>query len=303
MYTASPKCAVIFKAYAWDPFVERQARRLAESAGALDFYVLMDETGGPAGSIPFERVTRFTCATLEAEGLAMRYAVGGVLWWNPDYAHYHFQQQHPEYDHYLFVEYDCVVQCDLEGLVARAISQDAGLVALPISKNFEQWHWTPYQRDVYPAGENKLALLNVCLFSSAALKMLHQRRLAMKSDSSVLGWPSSELFVPSEVVRAGFKWVSLAEFGDVSSYDWFPPTMEDDLHQSQGDAFLHPVLDRRRYIMSMLHNRGALPAGELKRALARFPREEYAKLIWPAARRGAARRIQHKITRWRAQMA
>jgi len=265
--------------------------------------VLMDETGGPAGSIPFERVTRFTCATLEAEGLAMRYAVGGVLWWNPDYAHYHFQQQHPEYDHYLFVEYDCVVHCDLEGLVARAISQDAGLVALPISKKFEQWHWTPYQRDVYPAGENKLALLNVCLFSSAALKMLHQRRLAMKSDSSVLGWPSSELFVPSEVVRAGFKWVSLAEFGDVSNYDWFPPTMEDDLGSAQGDAFLHPVLDRRRYIMSMLHNRGALPAGELKRALARFPREEYAKLIWPAARRGAARRIQHKITRWRAQIA
>jgi hypothetical protein len=303
MNTASPKCAVIFKAYSWDPFVERQARRLAESAGALDFYVLMDETGGPAGSIPFERVTRFTCATLEAEGLAMRFAVGGVLWWNPDYAHYHFQQQHPEYDHYLFVEYDCVVQCHLEGLVARAISQDAGLVALPISKTFEQWHWTPYQRDVYSAGENKLALLNVCLFSSAALKMLYQRRLAMKSDSSVLGWPSSELFVPSEVVRAGFKWISLAEFGDVSNYDWFPPTMEDDLHQSQGDAFLHPVLDRRRYIMSMLHNRGALPAGELKRALARFPREEYAKLIWPAARRGAARRIQHKITRWRAQIA
>jgi hypothetical protein len=303
MHSSSPKCAVIFKAYAWDAFVERQARRLAQSAGSLDFYVLMDETGGSTGSIPFERVVRFTCATLEAEGLAQRYAVGGVLWWNPDYAHYHFQQQHPEYDHYMFVEYDCVVQCDLELLVARAISQDAGLVAMPIAKNFEDWHWAPYQRDVYAAGENKLALLNVCLFTSTALKMLHQRRLSMKSDPSVTSWPSSELFVPSEVERAGLKWVSLAEFGNVSNYDWFPPTLEDDLHQSQGDAFLHPVLDRRRYIMSMLHNRGSLPAGELKRALARFPREEYAKLIWPAARRGAARRIQHKITRWRAQMA
>ena len=302
MNTAAPKCAVIFKAYAWDAFVERQARRLAESAGALDFYVLMDETGGPVGSIPFERVIRFTCADLEAEGLAMRYAVGGVLWWNPDYAHYHFQQQHPEYDHYLFVEYDCVVQCSLEQFVARAISQDAGLVALPISRDFEQWHWTPYQRDVYPAGKNKLALLNVCLFTSAALKMLHQRRLSMKSDPSVLSWPSSELFVPSEVVRAGLKWISLAEFGDVNKYDWFPPTLEDDLRPAQGDTFLHPVLDRRRYITSMLHNRGSLPSGELKRALARFPREEYAKLIWPAARQGAVRRIQHKLLRLRQEV-
>jgi hypothetical protein len=298
MNTASPNCAVVFKAYAWDSFVERQARRLAESAGALDFYVLMDETGGPVGSIPFERVVRFTCADLEAGGLAMRFAVGGVLWWNPDYAHYHFQQQHPEYDHYLFVEYDCVVQCS-----ARAISQDADLVALPITRSFEQWHWTPYQRDVYPAGENKLALLNVSLFTSAALTLLHQRRLRMNVDPSVLSWPSSELFVPSEIVRAGMKWLSLAEFGDVNNYDWFPPTMEDDLRAAPVDTFIHPVLDRRRYITSILHNKGSLRAGELKRALARFPRQEYAKLIWPLARKGAARRIQHKITRWRAQMA
>jgi hypothetical protein len=303
MNTAVPHCAVIFKAYAWDAFVERQARRLAESAGAMDFYVLIDETAGPAGPIPFERVIRFTCADLEAAGMAMRFAVGGVLWWNPDYAHYHFLEQQPGYDHYLFVEYDCVVQSSLEHFVARAISQDAGLVALPISRTFEQWHWTPYQRDVYPAGENELALLNVSLFSSAALKLLHQRRLAMNVDPSVVSWPSSELFVPSEIVRAGMKWISLADFGDVSNYDWFPPTMEEDLRPGQGDTFLHPVLDRRRYIVSILQNKGSLPAGELKRALARFPREEYAKLIWPAARKGAARRIQHKITRWRAQMA
>ena len=213
---------------------------------------------------------RFTCADLEAAGMAMRFAVGGVLWWNPDYAHYHFLEQQPGYDHYLFVEYDCVVQCSLERFVARAISQDAGLVALPISRTFEQWHWTPYQRDVYPAGQNKLALLNVSLYSSAALKLLHQRRLAMNVDPSVVSWPSSELFVPSEIVRAGMKWISLADFGDVSNYDWFPPTMEDDLRPGQGDTFLHPVLDRRRYIVSLLQNKGSLPAGELKQSTRSF---------------------------------
>ena len=302
MTITAPCCAVVFKAYAWDGFVERQARRLAEAAGSLDFYVLIDETGGSVGPIPFERVIRFTCADLESASLAMRFGVGGVLWWNPDYAHYQFRAQCPDYDYYLFVEYDCVVQCSLQQFVVRAVSRGADLVALPISRPFELWHWMPYQRDAYPTGEIKLALLNVCFLSSPALQLLHQRRLAMKSDPSIRGWPSSEVFLPSEVVRAGMTWLSLADFGDVSHYDWFPPTMEEDLRPGDSDAFLHPVLDRRRYLASMLHNRGSLQPGELERALSRFPREEYAKLIWPAARNRAVRWTRHKLVQWRNQM-
>jgi hypothetical protein len=302
MTTTAPRCAVVLKTYAWDEFAERQARRLAEAAGALDFYVSVDETNGPAGPIPFERVTRFTCDDLAAAGLPMRYAVGGVLWWNPDYAHYQFLAQYPDYDYYLFVEYDCVVQCSVEQFVVRAASREADLVALPITRPFKKWHWMPYQRDVYPLGEVKLALLNACLFSSAALKLLHQRRLAMGADPFMRSWPSSEVFVPTEVARAGMTWLSLADFGDVSRCDWFPPTMEEDLRPSDGAAFLHPVLDRRRYVSSMLYNRGSLAPGELYRALSRFRREEYAKLIWPAARQGALRGIQHKLLRLRQQV-
>lgn len=302
MSTALPRCAVVFKTYAWDGFVERQARRLAEAAGALDFYVSVDETGGLVGPIPFERVIRFTCADLAATGLAMRSAVGGVLWWNPDYAHYQFMAQYPDYDYYLFAEYDCVTQCSLEQFVVDAIARRADLVALPISVPFNQWHWMPYQRDVYSFAEAKLALLNVCLFSAAALARLRKRRLAMSSDPSLRDWPSSEVFVPSEVVRAGMTWLSLADFGNVSHCDWFPPTLEEDLGPGDGDRFLHPVLDRPRYVASLLHNRGSLPRGELDRALSRFRRDEYAKLIRPAARKAAVRRIQHKLVRLREQV-
>ena len=51
MTNTVPRCAVVFKTYAWDGFVERQARRLAEAAGALDFYISVDETNGPVGPI------------------------------------------------------------------------------------------------------------------------------------------------------------------------------------------------------------------------------------------------------------
>ena len=131
MTTTAPRCAVVFKTYAWDEFVERQARRLAEAAGSLDFYVSIDETGGPVGPIPFERVIRFTCTDLAAAGLPMRSAVGATLWWNPDYAHYQFFAQCPDYDYYLFVEYDCVVQCSVQEFVVRAVSRGADLVAVP----------------------------------------------------------------------------------------------------------------------------------------------------------------------------
>jgi len=302
MTTTVPRCAVVLKTYAWDEFVARQAQRLSEAAGALDFYISVDESNGPVGPIPFEHVVRFTCAGLSVAGLPMRYSVGGVLWWNPDYAHYQFLSQHPDYDYYLFVEYDCVAQCSLEQFVVRAAARGADFVALPITRPFKEWHWMPYQRAVYPPGKVKLSLLNVCLFSSAALNQLHQRRLAMHADPSMRQWPSSEVFVPTEVARAGMTWVSLAEFGDVSHCDWFPPTMEEDLRPSDHDTFLHPVLDRRRYVSSMLHNRGSLAPGELDRALARFRREEYAKLLWPSTRQLAVRRIQHKLLRLRQEV-
>jgi hypothetical protein len=302
MSATIPRCAVVFKTYAWDGFVERQARRMAEAAGALDFYISVDETNGPVGPIPFERVIRFTCDDLAAAGLPMRAVSGGVLWWNPDYAHYQFLEQCPDYDYYLFVEYDCVVQCSLEQMVVRAASRGADFVAFAITCPFDEWYWAPYQRNLYPAAEIKLAMINVCFHSARALKLLRQRRMAMNSDPSVRSWPNAELFLPTEMFRAGMTCLLLDDFGDVSRFAWFPPTFEEDLRPGDGNAFLHPVLDRRRYIASMIHNIGTVGRAELERALARFPREEYAKLIWPATRQGAVRRVQHKLLRLRQQV-
>jgi hypothetical protein len=164
-----------------------------------------------------------------------------------------------------------------------------------MSSVFDEWHWTPYQRNVYGADEVGRALLCVSLYSSRALNMLCQRRLAMSSDPSVQEWPNSELFVPTEVLRAGMTWLPLQDFGDVSGYVWFPPALEDDLPFTNSAAFFHPVLDRRRYISSMLDNRGSLAPGELTHALSRFPRQEYAHLVWQSTRKGVVKALRHKI--------
>ena len=168
---------------------------------------------------------------------------------------------------------------------------------MPMESKFHEWHWWPYLRNIYRPDEVDRALLCVCFHSSSALKLLYQRRLEMSADPSVAEWPNSELFVSTEVVRAGISWLPLADFADLSNYGWFPPTLEEDLRPGAGNTFLHPVLDRRRYISSMVNNRGSLQPGELDRALSRFPREQYAHIIKPSARKGAIQAMRHKLRR------
>src|ERR1700742_4753961 len=97
--------AVIFKTYTWDSFVHRQASRCRAATGDGDFFIMVDETNRSIGDIPFERVVRTTNAQLVSFGLANRFEVGSLIWWNADYPHYQFQDQYPDYDYYVFVEY------------------------------------------------------------------------------------------------------------------------------------------------------------------------------------------------------
>jgi hypothetical protein len=297
MTTSVPSCAVVLKASGWDPFLERQSLRLRAAAGGMDLYLSLDETGGRVGAVDMDQVVRFTGSELAAGGLALRSPVGSPLWWNSDYAHYHFLQQCPHYDYYLFVEYDCVVQASLETFVTRAAAQRADLVAYPMSSPFDRWHWTPYQRNVYPRKDIGRSLLCFSLYSARALTLLYGRRLAMSSDPNIKEWPSAELFVPTEIKLANMKWLPLGEFGDVSRYKWFPPSLEDDLTESSGNVFLHPVLDRPRYLSCVLENRGSLSSAELQATLGRFERTEYAHLIWQSARKSAVTAMRHKIRR------
>ena len=160
----------------------------------------------PVGPIPFERVTRFTCADLAAAGLADAILawVGAVV--ESGLRALSVSDRVPELRQ-VPVRRVRLRRAMLAGKVCsqrdarrrRFDSQCLFRAAL------QQWHWMPYQRDVYAREEVRLALLNVCFILAApALKMLHQRRLAMKNDDpSVRSWPSSEVFVASEVVRAG----------------------------------------------------------------------------------------------------
>ena len=89
----------------------------------------------------------------------------------------------------------------------------------------------------------------------------------------ITNWPYAEAFIPTEMQNNGFVVRKLGEFGKVDKYDWWPPTHEKDLPSLQDQAFLHPVLDERKYVASCLQwsdlRSYFYPDGELRRLLDR----------------------------------
>ena len=299
--------AVVLKTYSWDEFVHRQASRCAVATGSGDFFISLDETNGSVSSIPFERVVRTSNADLVASGLPNRFEKGSLIWWNPDYVHYQFCDRHPDYDYYVFVEYDALIHGSFEPIVERASAMNVDMVSLPISSVKQDWFWTPFHRQTYGLAELQGSLIAVTAFSRRALDVLGQRRREMGARGQTRYWPNAEVFLPTEIARNNLNHCSLAEFGSIAGYSWFPPILEDDLHAATETAFLHPVLDRKRYIRSILKWPGEVAVffqkgSEMRLKLARFGREEYMPLLFAAARRRLYVKFTDKLDRYKMRL-
>ena len=235
------------KAFAWDDFIQRQAERCAAAAPSGHFFVSLDETRASFPPVTSPTLVRTSEQAMVAMGLAARYEAGALLWWNADYAHYHFFKQHPGYDFYVFIEYDALFTGNLDLLVTQLASAGADFAAFPLRDSKATWHWTKPHLAVYPDDLDG-CLMSVCAFSRRALAMLYRRRLEMSAQPQVPYWPSAEAFLPTESKRAGLNSVSLASFGDTTHFDWHPPCLEQIATRVPRPAFVHPVYDRKRYI-------------------------------------------------------
>ncbi len=294
------RTAIGFKTHAWDPFISRQLDRYRQQAGRADVYVILDETNRPlpdaAPQLAGPCVLRTTNTDLLALGLANAYGKGGLIWWNTDYPNYLLYQQQPDYDYYVFVEYDSCMTVPVESVVEAAATRGVDLVTLPTRQPLDSWYWTSFHEKAYARAEIRGSLNCISVFSRRAMELLLRRRREMTLDynAGTLGfWPCNEVFVATEIQRAGMTMASLEDYGDASAYEWHPPHLEDDLDSLQGHDFLHPVLDRARYIQSVLKFEFDLsayfvPNSPLRRTLARFRAREYVPHM-PAA-------FRHQVT-------
>ncbi len=298
---------VVFKTYTWDGFVERQAHRLQAAAAGGDFFISIDETTGSFPNIPFANIDRISNAKVVALGLSDRFERGSLLWWNPDYAHYHFFAKYPDYESYVFVEYDVVVQESIADLVARINRVKADFVARPIDLSDGKWFWRDFHLQVYPHEQLRASLNCFSVYSFRAMEMLFRRRREMADQLGLIYWPSSEAFLATEIGRAGFRQAVLDDFGDGSAYDWFPPTLEEDLPQHPTCSFLHPVLDQQRFVAVNLRSNASplsflWPRSTLRRRLARVPASAYLKLLPGAFRRRLLELAREQMQLLRARL-
>ena len=297
--------AVVFKTYAWDEFVCRQAQRCAAAVGQGHFHISVDETNGSVGAIPFPEVIRTTCAEMTAIGLANRFERGSLLWWNADYAHYQFFKLRPNYDFYIFVEYDVSVHTPLDQVIEAIARRGVDFVGVPIARTAQEWCWTAPHEQVYPFEEIQGALICVSIFSRRAMQALLARRQEMTQQEQQLSyWPSAEAFLLTEVRRLGLSFASLEEFGEISRYNWSPPLLEADVYRREPRGFLHPVCDSRRFLRRL---RAESPdiwklldrSRSVSRSLLRHHPLVYAAFVTRAATTGGRSSIQ----RWWRSLA
>ena len=298
-----PTYAVIFKSHRWDPFVARQLTRYREQSGSAPVFLVLDETGRDFSAVSDPFLVRTTNADLIGMGLADRAERGSLLWWNTDYQNYFVFDQHPGYDFYLCVEYDTRIIGSIPEFVSAAASVSADMVSLPTRQPKSEWMWTRFHARTYGYDAVRGSLNCISLFSSRAMALLRERRMAMTEEDrngKVPFWPGNEVFGATEIAKAGYKFVSLSEFGQTDGYEWFPPVLEDDVEEAGQTAFLHPVLDKASYIQSLLRFENSLPAyfdrkSTLRRKLERFPSEEYAPFLAKAAFVRAKMRLRERF--------
>jgi hypothetical protein len=255
-YSRMTTYAVLFKTHFWDSFTSRQLDRLKRRIGRSQIYVLIDETLQPAPPIGHDKIICVTSAGLSALKLAPITTHGSILWYNVDYPHYIAFSKLQPFDYYVTLEYDTIVNIDLDELVDRLEAGGTDFLAFPRRTAASEWPWYSMHLDIY--GADMLTYLSCfSVFSRRALEMLLARRQAMSDDFSaekLSFWPMSEAFLPNEIRNAGMRIATLDCYGNTDAYDWFPPFEEGELPGLASRTFIHPVLPGKRYVRSLIHH-------------------------------------------------
>jgi hypothetical protein len=255
MSAMTVRYAVLLKVHYWDDFVERGFRQLLRKVGTGDIYVFVDETHGPVGPIPHDRVIRVTERDLQRLEV-LPDPPGKVFWFNADYPLYYFYLQNDTYDYYLMCEYDTVFNIAIDDFVTAADAEEVDYVGFPLTDKFNSWFWSQTCEGVYPADFKLYNWLNaISMHSKRSVDFLLKRRQSLTRSykaHEIANWPYSEAFIATEMKNNGFVVRSLADFGKDEKYNWWPPTHERDLPSLQNQDFLHPVLDESKYLASCL---------------------------------------------------
>jgi hypothetical protein len=293
----TPPYAILLKIHYWNDFAERRLRHLIQKARTGDVHIFVDETHGAVGPIAHDKVIRATQADMAELNVALE-PPESVFCYNVDYPLYYFFLRNRSYDYYLMCEHDAVLNIDIDEFVRTAHQDRVDYAGFPSA----EIGW-PLQtgEDAYPKSFTLHQWLNcVSLHSRRSIEFLLERRQVLSRQyaaGEIATWPNNEVFIPTEMFNNGFIVRTLADFGKVDRYNWWPPTLEDDVPLLPDHAFLHPVLDERKYVISCLRFSDLLSYkclarnSQLRRLLNRWTLLSLAPIFFKEFVRQAVRKL------------
>ncbi len=254
----TPSYAILFKCHFWDAFTQRQLERLQQRTTSGDIFVVVDETLAPVGDIdlPDDRILRISRTAAEAIGLDHT-GLTPVFWYSNDFPLHIFTRRHPHYDYFLMIEFDVVTTVDLDILMVWLRDAEVDFVGQPIRTKLAQWPWLSSCAGWYETEQVLHWLCCLAIFSNRAAHYLYQRRTlaALRvRQGEAERVPMCEAVIPTELRLGGFRLVPLDKLGSTKCYDTTPPRPEEMLPALAHEAFVHPVLDRARFVVNLLRD-------------------------------------------------
>jgi hypothetical protein len=249
----SERVAVFCRTHLWDRYVAEQAERLRSLSARGHFYVLADET---RSVLPVEDFIKFSHSDLDFEPLGLeRYFNTNLLWYNGDYPLYKIATNLPHYDWYVVAEYDVLTNVDLVGLAQAAAAAGAEAVGFNFHPVEPEWPWRDSCSGIYE--QPWRGLIPLLAVSRLAIEHLFaaRRRLTQRFRRREIDrMPFCEAFVPTELRMARLNCLDLGYFGSTERFEFWPPHLEGTVQLGAEPAFIHPVLDERRYIPNRLRH-------------------------------------------------
>ena len=248
----TPPFAVLFKAHYWDDYIQRQFDRLKAVTGRGDLFVIVNETDGPVEGIahPEHQILRITESAARDLGLEHNGTLP-MLWFSNDYHLHLFTRRWPDYAYYVMLEFDVVCNLQLNSVIERLSQEGIDFAGEPSHEQVSQWFWRGSCEGSYADDDMLIYLVCFTIFSHRAVHLLYEKRRITGErirSGEITTIPFCEAAIPTELNLAGFKLLPLHALGSTSAYSWTPPYSEAALEGLGGEAFIHPVLDRARFL-------------------------------------------------------
>lgn len=251
-----PTVGCFMRTHLWNADAERALTQLKQAFSG-DIYVLYDSTHSTCPPVD-SKVISHDLDFFKSMGLPC-YQGLRTLWYCSDYPLYHLAMT-SGYDYIVMSEFDTQVNCNIDDLVKRLCLAGAHFAG---KETFSQaWMWTKVQQnwDAFEEkmkGEQKPKPISgiffpfVIITRRAAVELL-RRRLEIaeyyrKGDCDDLSiYPYCESFVPSEVLRSGYKMADLRSYIDTSDLNL--DVKHPAIYKPRNNSVSHPLLSGSAFV-------------------------------------------------------